>query len=266
MITLKDQERLFTMIADRLSKDVTCWAFGGNAMMWYGYKEETKDVDLLFESEADRQLAIAALQRVGFKETSPFRIYIPEKLKAEHRPVMLQLGDSRIDLFATQVFRTRLSPKMKEDAEAVHEYRGRQKLTVKVLRKEHVILLKAVTSRDKDAEDIRTIVGLEKKLDWDLLIDETLWQYAHGDTWSLFDMERALHDVDDLVFIPEAYFKKLYAAVDAKAKATKKTLQKKRNDAKRMRTKKSLTKRTAGRQATRSVTEQARRKSAKARK
>ena len=81
MITYQDQENLFNLIARIIQADVTCYAFGGNAMMFYGYKEDTKDVDVLFEQEEERAEFIRALENIGYRETSLLKIYVPEKLQ-----------------------------------------------------------------------------------------------------------------------------------------------------------------------------------------
>ena len=70
MISYTDQMQLFTVIGKEISKDIRCYAFGGNAMMFYGYKDETKDVDLLFDEDADRDEFLQVLQRLGFQQQS----------------------------------------------------------------------------------------------------------------------------------------------------------------------------------------------------
>ena len=99
MITYKDQDDLFKKISDNLKKDVECYAFGGTAMMFYGYKDDTKDIDLLFNTLEDRSEFIKVLENFGYEEFSPVKIYTPEKLRDEHKPVMYKIGDSRFALF-----------------------------------------------------------------------------------------------------------------------------------------------------------------------
>ncbi len=48
MISLKDQNALFLLIAEKAEKDIECIAIGGTAMMYNGYKSATKDIDLVF--------------------------------------------------------------------------------------------------------------------------------------------------------------------------------------------------------------------------
>src|SRR3989338_4775757 len=153
MIARNDQLDLFRIVGNTITRDVQCYAFGGTAMLFYGYKDETKDIDLLFEDEPQRKEFIRAIGALGFEEASPFRLYIPKKLLDRHRPLMYKRDDSRFDLFVKCIFQTKLSPQMKEDKYAVHEFKGKHTLTVNVLRTEHLVVLKAVTERDRDFED-----------------------------------------------------------------------------------------------------------------
>ncbi|MBI2550612.1 hypothetical protein HYV83_05560 [Candidatus Woesearchaeota archaeon] len=216
MVTYEDQMELFRIISQNIGKDVECWAFGGNAMMFYGYKDETKDVDLLFEKEGDRAEFIRVLEDLGFSETSPRNIYVPEKLRDKHKPLMYSRFLSRFDLFVKKIFRTVISPRIKEERYAVHDFKGKHNLRVNVLRKEFIVLLKAVTERDKDFEDILTIVKKEKNLDWQLLIDEAIWQHQHGDSFVLIDVEKMIKELKQYVFIEQKYLKQLYAAASGK--------------------------------------------------
>ena len=211
MITQQDQLDLFRLISSSLSDDVECYAFGGTAMMFYGYKEETKDVDLLFKSLPGRDSFIRAITQLGYSQTSPFQIYIPEKLKSKHTPLMFKRDDSRFDLFTGKIFQTLLSPKMKEDLFALHQFKTTHTLTIKVLRTEFIVMLKAVTERDKDFEDIFNIVKKDKNFDWNYFIDEVLWQTEQGDGWVLLDAEKMMKELKQYVFIEEKWFKKLYS-------------------------------------------------------
>ena len=212
MITYEDQMDLFRLISRNIKRNLECYAFGGTAMMFYGYKDETKDIDLLFEKDADRDEFINALKALGFSETTPQNIYIPEKLREKDIPRMFKRDDNRFDIFSKRIFKTVISPGMKEDIFALHEFKQKRNLKVKVLRKEHIVLLKAVTERKNDFDDIRAIVEKEKAFDWQYLTDEVLWQYRHGDSWVLLDAEKMIKELKKYVFIEEKYLKQLYAA------------------------------------------------------
>lgn len=185
-------------------------------MMFYGYKDETKDIDLLFEKEEDRAEFIRVIEELGFSETSPRNIYVPEKLRDRHKPLMYSKFLTRFDLFIKKIFRTAISPKMREEVYAVHDFAQKRRLRVNVLRKEFIVLLKAVTERDKDFEDILTIVKKEKNFDWQLLIDEAIWQRQHGDSWIIPDVEKMLQELKKYVFMEQGYFRQLHEALDNK--------------------------------------------------
>ena len=216
MITANDQLDLFRLISNQISKDISCYAFGGTAMMFYGYKDETKDIDLLFEKEDDREEFIKAIEKLGFEKSDLIRIYIPEKLRDKNKPLMFTRDEARFDLFVNKIFRTIISPRMKEDLYAVHEFKNKNTLTVKVLRKEHIVFLKAITERDKDFEDILTLIRKEKRFDWQYLVEEAIWQHKHGDSWALLDTEKMMKDLKKYVFIEEKYFKQMYEVVKTK--------------------------------------------------
>ncbi len=212
MITSEDQNSLFRLIAGHLQRDLQCYAFGGNAMIFYGYKDDTKDVDLLFEEQESREEFIRVIGSLGFEKWNPGGIYVPEKLRVAHAPLVFKGESGRFDLFVGKIFQTMLSPKMKEDLYAVHDFQGKHLLRVHVLRKEHLVLLKAVTERQNDFDDIRTIVEKDTRFDWQYLIDEVLWQYQHGDGWVLLDVEKMLQELKKYLFIEEKYFQQLYRA------------------------------------------------------
>src|SRR3989338_11097960 len=128
MITHKDQLELFQLISSQLDQNVECYVFGGTAMMFYGYKGETKDIDLLFQNISAREAFMDALRKLGYSESSPLTIYIPEKLKDKHAPIMLKRDESRFDLFTDKIFQTLLSQKMKNDLFAFHEFKTKHTL------------------------------------------------------------------------------------------------------------------------------------------
>ncbi|MBI2147630.1 hypothetical protein HYU19_04090 [Candidatus Woesearchaeota archaeon] len=222
MLSANDQLQLFKIISTKISRDISCYAFGGNAMMFYGFKDETKDVDLLFEHEEDRQEFIKALRSLGFEEKSVLtHIYIPEKLRDPHRPLMYIRDDTRFDLFVKKIFKTLLSPRMKEDVYAVHEFKEKHLLKVRVFRSEIIVMLKSVTERTNDFDDIRTIASRNVAFDWQYLIDEAIWQYQHGDSWVIIDMEKTLQELKKYVFVEEKYLQQLYAVVKQKKERKK---------------------------------------------
>ncbi len=210
MITHEDQLNLFKLISKEINKDIECYAFGGTAMMFYGYKDETKDVDLFFGDADLRKEFIEAIKKLGLEETTPTKIYIPEKLRDKNRPLMFKRDDWRFDLFAKKIFHTVISPRMKEDIYAIQEFKGNKILRIKVMRTEHIVQLKSVTERQNDFDDIRTIIEKDKNFNWQYLIDETIWQHRHGDSLALIDVEKMMRELKKYIFIEQKYFKQLH--------------------------------------------------------
>ena len=217
MITYGEQIELFKLINKNISKNIECYAFGGNAMMFYGYKDGTKDIDLVFEKEPDRKEFIKAISLLGYNAGNISNIYDNKRANDSHAPIVYKMWDNRFDLFVQKIFRTLISPKMKEDLYAVHDFReGKHMLRVKVLRKEHLVLLKTVTERQNDFDDILTIIRREKNFDWQYFIDEVIWQHTHGNKWILLDTEKMLQELKKYVFIEKNYFRQLYDAFSKK--------------------------------------------------
>jgi len=214
MITHNDQLKLFEIISKNISKNIECYAFGGTAMMFYGYKDETKDIDLFFNKINDRKEFIKSIDKLGFNETSPITVYIPEKLRDPNRPLMFKNEDTRFDLFSNKIFKTVISPSMKDDLFAVHEFRGNFVLKVNVFRSEHIVLLKSVTERQNDFDDIKMILGKNKDFNWKYFMDEVEWQFKNGNDWILLDVEKMMKELKEYIFIDSKYMKMLYKIHD----------------------------------------------------
>lgn len=220
MINIEDQETLFKVISQKLKKDLNCYAFGGNAMMYYGYKNATKDVDILFETEEERKEFVRVLLDIGYKRIGLSGIYSETQIKDPHKPEMYMFKDERFDLFMGKIFRMHLSNGMKKRVWGKYEYRLSEKVfTVYVLAKEDIILLKSVTNRERDFDDILLIIDKEKGIDWDAIIDEAIEQYNLGNEWMVLDMEECLQKLKKQTYIKEGYFDRLYSVFQKKKKS-----------------------------------------------
>lgn len=210
MITTKDQEQLFTLIANYLESDVSCIAIGGTAMMFLGYKNTTKDIDLIFESEEKRDIFIRAIEELGYTKHSTKGIYSDVQTKRKGVPLMYSKGEERFDLFVKHVFGLTLpfdlhSLKMRAD------FLEKSEFIVHILPEEYLILCKAITNREKDFDDITTIVKLNKDINWNLIIEYAISQKKNN-SWILIDLEEKLRALQKIIFLKEALFEKIYAA------------------------------------------------------
>ena len=210
MIGTKDQEELFRLIADYLEKDITCVAIGGTAMMFSGYKSATKDIDLVFASEQDRTAFVRAIDKLGYSRRALAGVYDERRKAHKDRPQMFARGEERFDLFVRSVFG--LTVQMGQDSIVERrDFIGKRELIIAILPAEELILLKAVTGREKDYEDIETIITAEKSIDWDRVIDRAIQQKG-GNEWILIDLEETLQKLRKLTFIPQKHFERMYRA------------------------------------------------------
>ena len=220
MINTQDQEELFKLIAEYLSEDTKCLAIGGTAMMFSGYKNTTKDIDLIFGSEKERNIFIKAIEKLGYKEKALFEIYDEKRRAHKGKPKMFSRGEERFDLFVKNVFGFELDLNNTSFTQR-HDFLGKKELIVKVLPKEYLILLKAITGREKDQEDIETISSVEKEIDWQFIINEAVKQ-RNSNQWLLYDLEAAMQKLRTKIFIKKQYFDQLYQEEDSAVKKSKK--------------------------------------------
>lgn len=205
MINIEDQNELFKLIAKYLEKDVSCIAIGGTAMMFLGYKNTTKDIDLVFESFNDRNVFIKAIKKLGYKQKSLAKVYNKEKLKSKGIPIMFSRGEERFDLFVKSVFG--FDVKVDEKFIQRNDFIEDSEFLVYILPKEYLILLKAITDRKRDLEDVLTIVKKDN-VNWDFIVDEAIKQKNY---WILLDIEKVLQEVKKVKFIKKKYFDKIYS-------------------------------------------------------
>ncbi|MFH1589720.1 MAG: nucleotidyltransferase [archaeon] len=211
MINTKDQEELFELVSKYLEADIECYALGGTAMMFYGYKNTTKDIDLLFQTTKEINTFIKAIKQLGYKERSIKGIYPEKRLKLKSKPIMFTRGDERFDLFLNNIFGFNINENIKERCYSRQDFIGTKELIIKILSKEDIILLKAITGREKDFEDIQTIIEQDKDINWDVIIDEAIIQRKHKE-WILIDLEETMKQLKKITFLPSKLFKKIYAA------------------------------------------------------
>lgn len=208
MISTKDQEELFKLIAEYLEEDITCIAIGGTAMMFSNYKTTTKDIDLVFENEKEREIFIKAIKQLSYKQRALGEIYDNNRKKHEGKPLMFTRGDERFDLFVKNVFGYELSFNQERIIQRI-DFLGKKELTVLILSIEELILLKAITGREKDFEDIETILEIERNVNWKTIVDNAIKQKKKN-SWILIDLEETLQKLKSKFFIKQEIFDRIY--------------------------------------------------------
>ncbi len=179
-------------------------------MMFKGYKTTTKDIDLVFKTEKDRDIFIKAIERLGYKQRTLKMIYDEKRRGHTRTPMMFTRGEERFDLFVKEVFGFKVSFDDDELEQRI-DFIGKEELTIKILSKEQLILLKAITGRDRDYEDIETIVNTEKDINWRWLVKEAIKQ-KKSNSWILIDLEETLQRLRKKIFIKEEILDRIYKA------------------------------------------------------
>lgn len=189
MIGFEEQKKLFGLIGSECKKKIEALIIGGSAMLFYNFsKTATKDIDIVLHSDEDRKYIIGVLERIGFKtEFSP---------KGEAEPYRLVLDDYILDVFAKNIFKLRISEGILGRVEEKIEFGN---LMVSVISPEDIILSKSMTERVGDRKDAVRIAN-EKNIDWNIIINECVWQSENSDSrfcFYLYDfLDDIVHDFD----------------------------------------------------------------------
>ena len=216
MITIDQQQKLLLNVARRLAKRITVYAVGGTAMLFFGFKNATLDIDLVFESEGDRAIFKEAIKSLGYLEMDAIKVYGIKR----NTPQMFKLDDERFDLFVVEVIAFVFSDTMRERAEQIHQFGDN--LILKIANPHDILLMKCATDRLKDKDDARKIID-STKINWDILIDEAKKQVDLGKERTAFDLGYFLEDLKTKmnVNVPQEALDKLFEIVEKQVKAKK---------------------------------------------
>src|SRR3989344_3888417 len=206
MISLVDQTNLFTSIAKRLDKKITIYAIGGTALMFLGLKANSLDIDLIFTNDKDRQAFKKAAESLGYGEMDAKVVYGDRS----NKPILIKLDDARIDLFLLKVITSTFSKQMQKRSEdTIRQFNDN--LIIKIADIHDLIIMKAVTGREKDELDILNIIN-NSKINWDLIINEAENQVNLGSERAILELGTTFENLTNKnkVVIPEYVLDKLW--------------------------------------------------------
>lgn len=175
MINLQEQISLFKIIGGQLKNKVECVAIGGSAMMFYGAKKTTKDVDLVFFKSEDVEAVKKVLFSSGFDERKNIKGVFREDESAG-RPVMMDGKETRFDMFLNEVIGFKIHEKTVERLKESHEFGN---FLVKTASPEDILMMKGCTERERDRDDAAELVR-KFNIDWSIILDETSSQTKIG--------------------------------------------------------------------------------------
>lgn len=182
---------LFEEIGKNLSAQTTVYLIGGENMRMKGLKPRTKDLDIVVENKESYDQAMSALTKLGYEPKGNIE-FSTEDMRLYPSIILQHTNRSRIDVYTKKILRTlSLSSDMIGRSEPVRF--GNLKLGI--LCNEDVFLLKAVTSREGDIQDMASLVRMnyvgtnkfqQKSFDWDIVWGEIMNQekesQGHGFT------------------------------------------------------------------------------------
>ena len=204
MIDIKKQEEMLMAIGRILLKKIEVYAIGGTATMLRGLKNSTLDVDLVFNKYEDRKEFIEALKKLGAKEYDSRLVY---GLK-DNAPLMLEFDNCRFDMFMNKIITSYFSDGMKERSGQTHEFAN---LIIKVADPGDIIIMKSVTSRAKDIDDIISIIN-NNSINWNTVVDEAKEQVRLGKESAIMNLGEKLERLANqkVISIPKDVHDKIW--------------------------------------------------------
>lgn len=217
MIDISQQEALFIAIGELLPHCVSAYAIGGTALMLRSMKNSTLDIDIVFDTNTDRALFITALKTLGARESDVTLVY---GLK-EHTPYMLELKGARFDLFVNKIITSIFSEPMKQRAQQTHEF-GRN-FIIKAADAHDVLIMKSVTSREKDEIDIVRI-SQSISINWKTIVDEAQEQVSLGNEKAILSLGERLETLNNrkALVVPQSVLDSLWKLLKKQVRARKK--------------------------------------------
>ena len=175
-------EEILHKVAVNLTKDADAYLIGGAAMIFYGRKAATKDIDIIFPDADSLSCFKGAATGAGFK---PLTDQGQEYRNIGAWIILEAASGLRLDLFHRQVCNAlELTDTIK--ARATH-FGDFGKLHIYLMAPEDIVLFKGITEREADLEDIRILA--EAGLDWGVVEEECLSQIGSG-KWAILLLDK----------------------------------------------------------------------------
>lgn len=185
-------ESLLEYIGKRLKHEVRALLIGGNAMLYYDLRGQTKDMDIVFYKKEDVAAVSQIIKSHPLYRTAKISRTIPYPMNRElakrGSPVLIGGKDvPRFDLFCRNIFSI--------DASGIIPIRTIRfdLLVLGIPKPEDLIFLKAAADRPQDREDIARIVK-NLSVDWNGLL-EILKAYRKENSKAVFFAVGGLIDI-----------------------------------------------------------------------
>ncbi|MBI2136499.1 hypothetical protein HYU06_05495 [Candidatus Woesearchaeota archaeon] len=181
MFERTELEQWLIKVGSNVGQPTHVYLIGGCAISFKGYKQVTKDIDMVALSKSDFKIIDNAIKSSGFKLTTDF----DNEFYLTALAVYLK-DDSRIDLFLKSVGRMlEFTEKMK--ARSVL-YKTFGKLKVMLASNEDVFVFKSMTPRAGDILDCITLIT--HGINWNIVYDEIASQSKGDNKWFFWTYEK----------------------------------------------------------------------------
>src|SRR3990170_4452788 len=158
-------------LSEKLGVATEAYVFGGANMLLRGLKAATKELDIIVEDDGSFYRIAQALNSIGFRRLREESLATEDR-RLQPSGIYVGNGSPRIDLFMGKVCGAlQLTKRWKERAEE----RALGNFRLKLLSLEDVFLLKSITDRAGDLDDMAVILRRVPRLDWRSILD-TYWE------------------------------------------------------------------------------------------
>lgn len=165
-------------LSSKLGRKTVVYVAGGAAMALTNLKEATKDIDVVVATSDEVKSLVSGLRLLGYRD--PRQSLTIKRIRMFARDILENPDGFRWDIFEKVVAnKLYLSEGMIERSQS---HLSSNTLSVRLLSKEDIFLLKSVTDRERDLEDMKTVA--ESSPNWKTIDNECRWQTAHSNrTW-----------------------------------------------------------------------------------
>lgn len=164
----EEVEEILSSLCERLEESVQVLVIGGAAMVEYGLKDVTKDIDLVCRDTTGKDRLLEAAISLGFEVMGPEKRHA--RLGLDRVAVK---GGHTLDIFAGRVsYDFGLSEAMWERGRMTQVFR---KVEVRYAAVEDIFILKLIANRPRDMEDCVALASA--RIDYEAVYEEIEAQY-----------------------------------------------------------------------------------------
>lgn len=196
--------KLFEEIGQKLKKPVNAYLFGGENMRKKGIKPRTKDCDIIVTEESEEKELVRCLEQIGYKSINKTH-FTEDDNRIDPFDILEHPSRSRIDLFKTRIARKLLLSESMIKRTTVEKF---ENLILYSISNEDLFLLKAVTLRDGDIQDLGLIVQAGN-FDWEIVWKELMKQEHDTKTNFSSSILESLDDLHEQTGINSPFYNKL---------------------------------------------------------